>query len=41
MFANYLHDRFEMSSSTVQGALIPLWIVGERISPLSVAYAGF
>jgi hypothetical protein len=22
MFSNYLHDRFEMSSSTVQGALI-------------------
>ena len=23
MFSNYLRDRFEMSSSTVQGALIP------------------
>ena len=44
MFSNYLHDRFEMSASTVQGARFPSGfstrIVGEGISPLSVAYAG-
>jgi hypothetical protein len=26
MFSNYLHDRFELSSSTFQGTLIPKWI---------------